>query len=102
MKIVSIIFFGLIHSIAFAGGLAVGNGGDIVLCQGERNYLSFDYVIGKYEHRDLKTPVDQPNLSKSFARISKFIEAGVPELKSSFDQFSQQVENTDAMKEYLW
>lgn len=90
--------------ISFAhgkGGVVVGNGGHVVRCSGEIDYLSVDYVLGKKWFPNVK-PVPARTLSASLNRIASLLEVRNPALAKSYREFVSLFMNGDDSKPYVW
>ena len=84
------------------GGVAVGNGGDVVMCQGETSYVSLDYLLAREEFGyDVKL-VKTKGLEASLNRIYSMLVQKLPSLAPSFKEYRTQILNTDPSKRYLW
>jgi hypothetical protein len=84
------------------GGADVGNGGNVIQCSGSSELQSFDYVLTQnILNRNLQLRPAQ-SLQESLQRIRSLIATQLPELSGSFDEFIQQIRNTDPSKHYVW
>jgi len=89
-------------SFAKAGGVQVGNGGNIVRCQGESDFFSLEYIMTKNMYGNSVQPVQVRTLQDSLNRISNLIAQKLPKLAPSFMEFVSQYQNSDSSKTYLW
>ena len=93
-----IVFFVVNALEALAGGV-VDSGGDTVLCSSSNHsgevHRSLDFLLtDRPDGYDLQ-PV--ASVEESLARISAIIHEKLPELKSSWDDFSSQIFNTEGI-----
>lgn len=94
--------FSLLFSNAWAGGVQVGNGGNLVQCQGETSFQSLDFVLTRNLFGKNVRPANTTSSVDSFLRISKLLHEKIPAKANSFDEFISQVRNQDEAKKYTW
>lgn len=97
-----LLFTLLFGAQGFAGGFAIGNGGDIVRCPIDSYYYTLDYVITRAQ----LNKVGKANVKtwrESLNRIQNLISQKMPTLSKSFSEFTQLLQNrTDFSKPYIW
>ncbi|MBC7467043.1 MAG: hypothetical protein H7256_13725 [Bdellovibrio sp.] len=105
MKFIATVLTGtilLFGSSSFAGGFAIGNGGDVVRCAVDGYYYSLDYLITR-EQFVKAGKVRMKNVSESLLRIQSLIDQKIPSLSASFLHYRQLLTNTaDFTKAYVW
>ena len=102
-RILVILFIAFLpHGFVAAGGVAVGNGGNIARCATKSNYQSLDYMLtkGMYGKRVSISPIK--SLNQSFQRILNLILQKFPKRQESFREFVGLVRNRDESKQYVW
>ncbi len=102
-RILGILLLSLIlHDFAIAGGVAVGNGGNIVRCSTKSELQSLDFVLTKNIYGRRIDIFNAESLEDSFKRISYLISEKYPKWHASFKEFSQLIMNHDESKKYIW
>lgn len=101
-KLIFSSIFLMSFQFSFAGGLDVGNGGNVVQCAAKSKYLSLDYLLTKDSHEKYVKVVPAKNLNQSFQRILNLILQKLPKLHESFREFVEMVDNRDESKKYVW
>lgn len=102
MKFLILLSILLPFQFATAGGVHVGNGGNVVRCQGETSFQSLEYVMTKNMYGYQITPVPAHSLTDSLTRIGTLIEAKLPQFSLAFNEYVAQYKNTERHKTYVW
>jgi len=89
-------------SLAYGGGVRVGNGGNIVRCQGETSFKSLEYVLTKDLYGRNVKPVKVASLNESLDRILKLISTKLPQYKKSFQNYLTYFMNSQDDQPYVW
>jgi hypothetical protein len=96
---ISLIFF---SSLSFAGGVHVGNGGNVIQCSGKSHFQSLDYVLTVDFFGKKFGLVKVQSVAESFDRISKILAKKYPNLQPSFLEFVHNIKNTKSGSNYIW
>ncbi|MBC7464556.1 MAG: hypothetical protein H7256_01065 [Bdellovibrio sp.] len=102
MNFLILVLFTLPIAFANAGGVHVGNGGNVVRCEGDTHFQSLEYVMTKSMYGTRVMPVPVYSLSESLNRIARLIEAKLPQYSSGFNEYVIQFENAEPQKTYFW
>jgi len=105
MKLVILVVLLSLPLRIFAGGIDIGNGGDIIKCKpGIENdlfgFYSLDYLV--FDGREDTEIEDVSSWEQSLFRIRQQLVEKVPELLTSFDEFSYDILNTDYSRKHVW
>lgn len=88
--------------VSLAGGVLIGNGGNIIRCSNHSDFQTLDLVIARGsmgKHVDTE-PVQ--NLNASFKRIEKIIELNLPFALESFREFTRSIKNKNKSDVFIW
>jgi hypothetical protein len=102
MKTLMMIFVAILISLpAFAGGVIVGNGGDVLRC-GTDGLFSLDYLLTEGA-RTAPSNLPQPqSLQQSLDRIARLLQEKVPTLAPSFREHVRLLKNHDFTQSAVW
>lgn len=89
---------------SFAGIGNIGNGGDVVVCNlinWSKTY-NLDYLVAEERSGPDNQIIVDRSIETSIHRLARIIEKKAPALSPSFNDFFQNLYNTDRSKKHIW
>lgn len=98
-----LLFLSLILSVeTYAGGVLIGNGGNIIRCSGDSHFQSLDFIISRNMFGNKVKIIPAASLNQSLKRIESLLNEKLPQLVDSFRDFTNSIKNKNKSPLYSW